>query len=60
LDKRIQDVTLKNPWQAPDIPILKETILDIKAVDHRGITFIVEMQVKDTPCFDKGRRDVAC
>jgi len=52
-DKRIRDVTLKNPWQAPDIPILKETILDIKAVDHRGVTFIVEMQIKDTPCFDK-------
>jgi predicted transposase/invertase (TIGR01784 family) len=52
-DKRIKDVTLKNPWQAPDIPILKETILDIKAVDHRGVTFIVEMQVKDNPCFDK-------
>lgn len=52
-DKRIKSVTLKNPWQAPDLPILKETILDIKAVDHRGITFIVEMQVKDNPCFDK-------
>jgi predicted transposase/invertase (TIGR01784 family) len=52
-DKRIKSVTLKNPWQAPDLPILKETILDIKAVDHRDITFIVEMQVKDNPCFDK-------
>ena len=52
-DKRIKEVTLKNPWQAPDLPMLKETILDIKALDHRGITFIVEMQVKDTPCFDK-------
>ena len=52
-DKRIREITLKNPWQAPDIPILKETILDIKAVDHRGITFIIEMQIKDTPCFDK-------
>jgi predicted transposase/invertase (TIGR01784 family) len=52
-DKRIKSVTLKNPWQAPDLPILKETILDIKAVDHRDVTFIVEMQVKDNPCFDK-------
>jgi predicted transposase/invertase (TIGR01784 family) len=52
-DKRIKSVTLKNPWQAPDLPILKETILDIKAVDHRDITFIVEMQIKDNPCFDK-------
>ena len=52
-DKRIKEVTLKNPWQAPDLPLLTETILDIKAVDHRGVTFIVEMQVKDQPCFDK-------
>ena len=52
-DKRIKSLTLKNPWQAPDLPILKETILDIKAVDHRNVTFIVEMQVKDNPCFDK-------
>jgi predicted transposase/invertase (TIGR01784 family) len=52
-DKRIKSVTLKNPWQAPDLPILKETILDIKAIDHRDVTFIVEMQVKDNPCFDK-------
>jgi len=52
-DKRIKEITLKNPWQAPDIPLLKETILDIKAVEHRGITFIVEMQVRDTHCFDK-------
>ena len=52
-ERRIKTVTLKNPWQAPDLPILKETILDIKAVDHRDVTFIVEMQVKDNPCFDK-------
>ena len=52
-DKRIQSLTLKNPWQAPDLPLLKETILDIKAVDHRGVTFIVEMQIKDNPGFDK-------
>jgi predicted transposase/invertase (TIGR01784 family) len=52
-DKRIKEVTLKNPWQAPDIPLLKETILDIKATDNRNVTFIVEMQVKDQPFFDK-------
>ena len=52
-NKRIKTITLKNPWQAPDLPLLKETILDIKAVDHRDVTFIVEMQVKDQPFFDK-------
>ena len=52
-DKRIKSVTLKNPWQAPDLPILKKTILNIKVVDHRDITFIVEVQVKHNPCIDK-------
>jgi len=52
-NKRIKEITLKNPWQPPDLPTLKETILDVKALDHRGITFIVEMQVKGQPCFDK-------
>jgi predicted transposase/invertase (TIGR01784 family) len=28
-DKRIASVTLKNPWQPPDLAILKETIQDI-------------------------------
>jgi len=28
------------------LPSLKETILDIKAVDNRGVSFIVEMQVE--------------
>jgi predicted transposase/invertase (TIGR01784 family) len=52
-DRCIREITLKNPWQAPDLPLLKETILDIKAVDHRGVTFIVEMQIRDNPGFDK-------
>jgi len=51
--RRIKTVTLKNPWQPPDIPILKETILDIRAVDNRDVSFIVEMQIKDTKFFDK-------
>ena len=52
-DKRIAQITLNNPWQPPDLPMLKETLLDIKAVDQRGITFLVEMQVRDQPWFDK-------
>jgi predicted transposase/invertase (TIGR01784 family) len=52
-DRRIKSVTLKNPWQPPDIPILKETILDVRAVDNRDVTFIIEMQIKDTTFFDK-------
>jgi len=52
-DRSIREVTLKNPWQAPDIAILKETILDIKAVDNRGVSFIVEMQVEKKYSFRK-------
>lgn len=52
-DKKIKEVTLKNPWQAPDIAILKETILDIKAIDNRGVSFIVEMQVEKKYAFQK-------
>jgi predicted transposase/invertase (TIGR01784 family) len=44
-DRSIREITPKNPWQAPDLPLLKETILNLKAVDQRGITFIVEMQI---------------
>ena len=52
-EKSIKEVTLKNPWQPPDIAILKETILDIKAIDNRGVSFIVEMQVEKKSSFQK-------
>jgi len=46
-------VTLANPYQVPRIPELKETILDIKATNQRGDSFIVEMQRKDLGDFTK-------
>jgi len=49
----IVSVTLANPYQVPRIPELKETILDIKATNKRGDTFIVEMQRKDLGDFTK-------
>ena len=52
-DRQIRSVTLKNPWQPPDISILKETILDIKATDNRKVSFIVEMQVERKYAFQK-------
>jgi len=52
-ERAIREVTLKNPWQPPDIAILKQTILDIKAVDNRGVSFIVEMQVEKKYAMDK-------
>jgi len=52
-EKSIVDVALANPYQIPKIPELKETILDIKATNKNGDTFIVEMQKKDLGDFAK-------
>jgi len=52
-EKEIKDITILDPYQAPKIEGLKETILDVRAVDRRGISFIVEMQIKKQPYFDK-------
>ncbi len=45
-DREIDDLTILNPWQAPEIPTLKHTMLDIRAIDKRNVTFIVEIQVQ--------------
>jgi predicted transposase/invertase (TIGR01784 family) len=52
-DKEIMDITIKNPYQVPKLKELKETILDIKAVDKRNIHYIIEMQVFHTTAFEK-------
>jgi predicted transposase/invertase (TIGR01784 family) len=49
----IAEVELANPYQVPKIPELKETILDIKATNKKGESFIVEMQRKDLHNFSK-------
>ncbi len=51
--KEIIDITIKNPYQVPKLKELKETILDIKAVDKRNIHYIIEMQVFHTTAFEK-------
>ena len=45
-EKKIKSVTILNPYQAPKIEELKETILDIRAKNRNGESFIVEMQKK--------------
>ena len=45
-DKMIQEVIILNPFQAPRLKHLKYTTLDVQAKDKRGITFIVEMQIR--------------
>jgi predicted transposase/invertase (TIGR01784 family) len=46
-ERQIQLIEVLNPYQVPQIDIFKETVLDIRATDQRGITFIVEMQVEN-------------
>ncbi|MBL7063941.1 MAG: Rpn family recombination-promoting nuclease/putative transposase [Anaerolineae bacterium] len=46
-DHEIQTVQILNPFQTPEIKILKSTILDVRATDKRGVTFIVEMQAEN-------------
>ena len=44
-DGVIEEIGIANPNQVPKIRALKDTILDVKARDKKGRTFIVEMQV---------------
>ncbi|MDX2280490.1 MAG: Rpn family recombination-promoting nuclease/putative transposase [Saprospiraceae bacterium] len=50
---RVKDVTLLNPFQLPRLAGEKSSIIDVRATDERGATFIVEMQVAEPAGFDK-------
>ena len=50
---RVKEVTLLNPFQLPRIIGEKASIIDIRATDEKGATFIVEMQVADPDGFNK-------
>ena len=52
-DKRIKSITIANPFQLPILPNMKTSIIDVKAKDYKGNTFIVEMQVADILAMDK-------
>ncbi len=52
-DNRIQSISIANPFQLPILPNMKTSIIDVKARDFRGNTFIVEMQVADVLGMDK-------
>ena len=51
--ERIKDVTLLNPFQLPRIAGEKSSIIDVRATDEKGATFIIEMQVAEPAGFDK-------
>ena len=44
-EKEIYDIEILPPAQLPPIQYLKLSILDVRAKDKRGVTFIVEMQI---------------
>ena len=52
-DQRIIEIKILNPLQAPTIEEFKETLLDIRAKDEKGQSFIVEMQVEPQESFAK-------
>jgi predicted transposase/invertase (TIGR01784 family) len=52
-DKKIKEITIIDPFLAPKIKQLKISVLDVKCVDHRGISYIVEMQVRKVRAFLK-------
>jgi predicted transposase/invertase (TIGR01784 family) len=52
-DEIVVDITIMNPYQLPLLAEGKTTILDVKAKDSAGNTFIVEMQVAQNKAFHK-------
>jgi len=52
-DREIEDIEILNPYQTPKIEVLKYTLLDIRAKNKRGVTFIVEMQVENVAAYAK-------
>ncbi|MBK7940070.1 MAG: Rpn family recombination-promoting nuclease/putative transposase [Lewinellaceae bacterium] len=52
-DQRITQVNILNPYQLPKLKGGKVTIIDVKATDQVGRTYIVEMQVGDIDGFEK-------
>ena len=50
---RIRSVSLLPPEQRPKVSELKYSIVDVKCVDARGTTYVVEMQVLNVEAFEK-------
>jgi predicted transposase/invertase (TIGR01784 family) len=50
---RVASVTLLPPEQRPKVSELKYSIVDVKCVDARGTTYVVEMQVFNVEAFEK-------
>lgn len=52
-DQRIAEVQFLKTSQDPDIAVNKQSIVDVLCKDEEGCQYIVEMQVADSPGFEK-------
>ena len=52
-DEQISDIELKNPYNIANYRKSKMTILDIKAVDEKGVWYDIEMQLAEQSFYDK-------
>ncbi|MBF0139045.1 MAG: Rpn family recombination-promoting nuclease/putative transposase [Magnetococcales bacterium] len=52
-DRCIAELAIMDPFLVPRLKDLKSTILDVRCKDHRGISYIVEMQVEKVAAFLK-------
>ncbi|MEO5351230.1 MAG: Rpn family recombination-promoting nuclease/putative transposase [Magnetococcus sp. YQC-3] len=52
-DRCIAELTLLDPFLAPRIKELKSSILDVRCKDHRGVSYVVEMQIEKVDGFLK-------
>ena len=50
-DQQIESVTYLQPELVPSLPLLKNTIVDVRCRDIRGRQFVVEMQMEWTTAF---------
>jgi predicted transposase/invertase (TIGR01784 family) len=52
-EEQIKDLVLKNPYNAKNFKNDKLSILDVKAVDEKGVWYNIEMQITDQDYYDK-------
>ena len=50
-ERLVETVEIKNPYQSADLPIMKESIVDIACTDKSGVRYLVEMQVNSVKGF---------
>ena len=59
-DKRITEIEILNPYNAPKISLLKDSYLDIRARDASGKYYLIEMQVANVQGMQKRALYNAC